>query len=552
MQCIGWGTAVRASASGAKAGTSITSSRKLAVQRRMLFGICSTKPHILLPSAYQTVEEFPLPGANTARAGRGTRSFPAPVEAALARLGSGPRLLYHFPVRELGERVLETIRKRQLMRAGERVAVAVSGGADSVALLRLLAGLRSELGIVLAVAHVNHKLRGAESDEDEHFVADLARQYELELYAHRAPVERLKGAGIEAAARTLRYEFFRELMQTQRAVKVATGHTLDDQAETVLLRIFRGTGIRGLAGILPRLTLEQAGQACGEVVRPLLGLRREEIREYLRSIGQAWREDSSNQEVMFLRNKLRQAVLPVLRETFGESAVENLADLAEIARAEEEQWSVASGQWSGSSVLDLRSLLALPLAAQRRRLRSWLEATAPGVSLSFGLVEEILELAQGEPGRQLDLPGGGRLCNARGELRWESSRDATEYEYVLPIPGTIELRELGVQIDAIITDREQVPEQEREQLLDPEKVRSPLRLRNWRAGDRFWPANRKGAKKVKELLSERHAVGVEKKLWPVIEAEGELVWVRGFGGTAALRPAPGDTKVLWIRIGSMA
>lgn len=426
------------------------------------------------------------------------------------------------------------------------MAVAVSGGADSVALLRLLLALCSELGIVLSVAHVNHKLRGAESDEDEHFVTNLARQYDLELFAHTAPVERFQGTGIEAAARKLRYEFFRELARTGRTTKVATGHTLDDQAETVLLRIFRGTGIRGLAGILPRLTLQHEGQACGEVVRPLLGVRREEIRAHLRAIGQTWREDSSNQEPMFLRNKLRRTVLPTLRETFGESALENLADLAEIARAEEEQWAAASDQSPESSTLDLRSLLALPLAARRRRLRSWLEATAPQASISFRLMEEILE--PGKPGRRLHLPGGHTLCTARGELRWESSRHTAEYEYVLPVHGTIELSELGVHIEAIETDWTHVPEREREQLLDPQKVRRELKVRSWRPGDRFWPANRKQPKKVKELLTERHAVGAEKKLWPVMESEGQLVWMRGFGAAAALRPAPGEQKVLWIRI----
>ncbi len=451
-------------------------------------------------------------------------------------------------MRELRERVLETIRKRQLMKTGDRVAVAVSGGADSVALLELLLGLRSELGIVLLVAHLNHKLRGAESDEDERFVTDLAGQYELELLVHAAPVERFQGTGIEAAARKLRYEFFRELAQTGRATKIATGHTLDDQAETVLLRIFRGTGIRGLAGILPRLALEHEGRACGEVVRPLLGLRREEIREFLRAVGQPWREDLSNQDPTFLRNKLRRTVLPVLRQTFGESALENLADLAEIARAEEEvstQYPVPDTLYA---TLDLRHLLALPLAARRRWLRSWLEATAPQVSISFRLVEEILELAQGEPGRRLNLPGGRTLCTTRGDLRWESPRDTAEYEYVLPVPGTIELHELGIQIEAMVTNWAHVPEREQEQLLDPKKVGSEMRIRSWRPGDRFWPANRKQPKKVKELLTERHTVGIEKKLWPVMESDGELVWMRGFGAAAALRPVPGDPKVLWIRI----
>jgi tRNA(Ile)-lysidine synthase len=226
------------------------------------------------------------------------------------------------------------------------VAAAVSGGADSVALLCLLLELRAELGIVLSVAHVNHKLRGEESDEDERFVAKLAGQHGLELHVRR---RRLTGggvptpgrnrppasAGIEAAARELRYGFFRQLAREGRVTKIATAHTLDDQAETVLLRMFRGTGIRGLAGIHPRIVFEEQGRAFGEVVRPLLGFRRAALLEFLRERGQAWREDSSNRDIAFLRNRVRHRLLPVIGEEFGEAAIEHMGELAEIARAEE-------------------------------------------------------------------------------------------------------------------------------------------------------------------------------------------------------------------------
>ena len=179
---------------------------------------------------------------------------------------------YHFFVHELADRLLQTIRKQKSIRAGDRVAVAVSGGADSVALLCLLLELRAELGIVLSVAHVNHKLRGEESDEDERFVAKLARQHGLELHTGEAPIDRRHISqigseigfgsrsgisGIEAAARKLRYGFFRQLARDGRASKIVTAHTLDDQAETVLLRIFRGTGIRGLSGVHPRIVFQR-------------------------------------------------------------------------------------------------------------------------------------------------------------------------------------------------------------------------------------------------------------------------------------------------------
>lgn len=444
------------------------------------------------------------------------------------------------------------------MRAGDRVAVAVSGGADSAALLRLLLELRAELGIVLSVAHVNHKLRGEASDEDEKFVAELARQHGIEFHLRQAPVD-AASSGIEATARELRYAFFRELASEGRVTKVATAHTLDDQAETVLLRIFRGTGIRGLSGIHPRIVFENQGRVMGEVVRPLLGFRRAELLTYLRDIGQDWREDSSNQNVDFLRNRVRHRLLPVITEEFGDATIERLSELAEIARAEE-QWAastpypVPSIQSAGTvqPSLNVDPLLTLPLAVQRRLARGWLEGNVPGLSISFRLIEKALELARGPAGRQLELSGDWNLRRGRQELLLELAAQpgrgkAADYQYSLVVPGVVEVRELGACIEARVVDAVAVPEQERGQLLDAARLPKQIVIRNWRPGDCFWPAHTKSEKKVKELLSDRHVTGAEKKCWPVAVADGRLVWLKGFATPAALGPPAGVSQAIWIR-----
>ncbi len=455
------------------------------------------------------------------------------------------------------------------MRAGDRVAVAVSGGADSVALLCLLLELRAELGIVLSVAHVNHKLRGEESDEDEGFVARLAGQYGLDLHVREAPVDGSRrseiGSGIEAAARELRHGFFRQLARDGRVSKIATAHTLDDQAETVLLRIFRGTGIRGLAGIHPRIVFEEQGRAFGEMVRPLLGFRRAALQGYLRQRGQSWREDSSNRNIAFLRNRVRHRLLPTIGEEFGEAAIEHMGELAEIARAEEEYWQQVHPEIAAPSAgsnsedetrqaasLQVGPLLALPLAAQRRLVRGWLATTAPDLSISFRLIEEALELARGPAGKKMELPNRRNLRRGRQELLWESEpalrgHEAADYEYALAVPGAVKVPELGACIEARLVDAAGVPEDGRGQLLDLGCLPKEVLIRNWRAGDRYWPPHTAQEKKVKELLSGQHVTGAQKKLWPVAVAEGRgLVWMRGFAVPTAFRAPAGALQAIWI------
>jgi tRNA(Ile)-lysidine synthase len=465
-------------------------------------------------------------------------------------------------VHALAEQLLKVIRKQESIQAGDRVAVAVSGGADSVALLRLLLELQAELGIVLSVAHVNHKLRGAESDEDERFVAQLAQQYGLHLHLQAAPVNATASSGIEAAARELRYGFFRQLARGGRVAKIATAHTLDDQAETVLLRIFRGTGIQGLSGILPRIVFEEQGRVFGEVVRPLLAFRRAALMEFLRECGQAWREDESNRNIAFLRNRVRHRLLPLIAEEFGEAAIEHMGELAEIARAEEELLSTQypvpgtqqtdAGKTPQTVSLPVDPLLTLPLAAQRRLVRGWLKANARDLSISFRLIDEVLALARGSLGRTLGLPGGWNLRLDRQELQLESKpgdeKKAGNYEYALAVPGAVEIPELGVCIEARLVAMQSVPQDGRGQLLDLGRMPNKVLIRNWRAGDRYWPAHTAAAKKVKELLSDRHTTGVEKKLWPVAVAAGcGLVWMRGFAVPAAFRAPAGAAQAIWIR-----
>ena len=496
----------------------------------------------------------------------------------------------------LAHKLLVHLRQHEFLHAGERVGVAVSGGLDSVALLRLLLELRPELGIVLSVVHFNHQLRGTESDADEAFVRALAAEHGLDFHSQSGDVQQHAAEqhlSIEAAARQARYEFFSHVLTNGpglRVNKIATAHTLDDQAETVLMRVLRGTGLRGLGGIHPRLSVEDedAGTS-GEIIRPLLSIRRRGLKQYLEAIQQSWREDSSNSDTRFTRNRLRQRVMPLLEAEFNPAVAETLSELSDLARAEQDYWDNEAAGWMGTVIqwsepkwpssklfglvqiapsgaialppeqeavqaatatISRPWLLSEPVAVQRRLIKS--VAQQAGIPLEFKHVEEILRFAgdDGAAGRELSLPLGWKLVREKESIVFSppapSEHDRPlDYEYPFSIPGARSIPELGIRMEAILIESagdwvDQFPDA----LLQLEIQSSRLVLRNWRPGDRFWPAHTSGPKKVKELLQERHIPQRLRQFWPVLVRGEEIVWLRGFSVPAALKAGPSGPAIL--------
>jgi tRNA(Ile)-lysidine synthase len=474
-------------------------------------------------------------------------------------------------VGKLVESVLEYVRGLGLLKAGDRAGVAVSGGADSVALLRLLLELRQEVGVVLSVVHFNHSLRGTESDTDERFVAQLAEQHRLEFHCGRGDVAKhgaTEHLSTEAAARQLRYQYFLRMIAEERLNCVATGHTLDDQAETVLLRIVRGAGTRGLAGIYPkvsypkRLSSKPTDPALDDswleddrsqfsIVRPLLGTRRADLESYLAAIGQRWCEDSSNRDLRHARNRVRHGIVPRLERTLNPKVTEALAETAEIARSEEEYWQkevarVLPEVWD-SRTGKLTELDRLPLALRRRMVRAAAESL--GLRLEFSHVEEILGLAAAS---STMLPGGWAVSGIKDKtgVRFTQRTAAgsiSDYEYVLTVPGVVRVPEAGSMFKVTMVPRDAMAGYNPDHVFDPALLRTELTVRNWRPGDRFWPAHRKAPKKVKQLLQERKLADGERKLWPVVVSGEEIVWIRGFPAPAQMRPPEGAKQALVIQ-----
>jgi tRNA(Ile)-lysidine synthase len=466
------------------------------------------------------------------------------------------------------EKIRKYIGEQHLLNPGERVAVACSGGADSVALLHILVELRETLGIVLSVAHFHHQIRGAEADMDNKFVEELAASFQLEFHSGSGNVPEHAAESkisIETAARELRHQWFAELIKQGKTDKIATAHTLDDQAETVLMRILRGTGARGLAGIAP-------AQKAKHLVRPLLTTSRPEVEAYLKAKGQCWREDSSNLDLGHTRNRIRHTLLPLLERDFNPAIRQTLADLAELAHAEDDYWTnelasllprlvhegkpsrsgrSLSGESQGVLALDLSALRVLPLAIRRQVMHG--TAHRLGVSLEFKHIQQLTALAeQGKPGAKLVLPDGLMANRTVREIQFSRNiqKAPQNYCYFLPIPGEVAVPELGTTIRArLISDGKQKGSgYTTATLLNASLLGRRLTVRNWRAGDKFFPAHSQSPKKVKELLQPgrlgQEFSSAQRKAWPVIESAGQIVWMRSFPASHDFSSTSGDAVLI--------
>jgi tRNA(Ile)-lysidine synthase len=446
------------------------------------------------------------------------------------------------------KQVLLSIRKRELLRAGQRVGVAVSGGADSVALLRLLLELRAEIGIVLSVVHFNHKLRGRASDKDEGFVTRLAEKFGLTLHVGHADVARKakqEKRNLEDAARRARYEYFRRLTESGQVDWVTTAHTADDQAETVLAHILRGTGLAGLAGIHP---VTKDG-----IIRPLLETRRGDLRRYLRAKKQLWREDTTNTDTSRQRARMRKKLLPLLEKEFNPRVVEHLSGLAELARTDnaslelhaEIRCAALSKVTNGVRRHPARDLADTSSSAIASRMirRLLEEARTNSGELSIHHVEAVRQLARcGENGKVLQLPGGvdvrrdnDWLVFLRREAVNGKKKAPVDFSYAVSLRGAQDVNVAVKEISCVIRFRSiDWPDAQRETIkkgwaaLDRDKLHGALTLRSLRPGDRMRPVGHRGEHKLKRLLNEKRISRWEREGWPVLEDGKNIVWARGF------------------------
>jgi len=467
----------------------------------------------------------------------------------------------------LSRGVFAALQRLGVWRAGAKFGVAVSGGADSVALLLLFLELKetaradAQMEIApmeIAVVHFNHQLRGAAADTDEAFVRQLAARHGVEFHRAVADVgEAAKRAkrNVEDTGRRERYAFFARLVEEGRVDWVATAHTMDDQAETVLAHLLRGTGLAGLGGIHP---------ISGGIVRPILHVRRAELRQYLKRRKQTWREDATNRDTSKTRARIRAKLIPLLEKRFQAEVVAHLATLAEQAREDEELLDAAAASKLASTLDESRDTLrirlddlvgrATPKALRGRMVRKIVKA-CKGRDGELGAqhVSGVLHLAErGENGKSLELPGGVEVRREKNALSFHSApetqravtsggasearrKSSAAIEYAQKVllnagEATVSIPSLRCvfRFRAIDWLGERSETRRTLAALDCAKLREPLVLRNWRPGDRLQPAGHSGVYKLKRLLNKKGISRWDRNGWPVLTSDDVIVWVRGF------------------------
>lgn len=463
------------------------------------------------------------------------------------------------------DRVLTTVRKFDMIPPRARVLAAVSGGADSVALALVLARLAPDLGFTLTgIAHLNHGLRGDEADRDEAFAAGLADRLGVRFVARREDIAAHAndaGESIETAARRVRYDFLHAAASEIDAGLIATGHTADDQAETVIMRLMRGAGLHGLSGVRPRN---------GDVIRPLIEARRSAIESFLRDAGETWRDDASNADIEIARNRVRHQVMPVLKAIGGEGVVDALARSASLIQDDADELDARAIEMSRSIVLpsgvqgsprrddrsiDAAALAALSPAMARRMLRAAIAPVTGGRFLSLEHVEAVRSLIKGKPRAAVQLPGAVVRLEG-GILRIVPAGHAAPddgFATSLPVPGIAEVPGAGLVMSAelgSLSSSELSALRARADMVAVQGLEpAALTIRSRRPGDALRPLGGPGRRKLQDVFTDRKVARQDRDRVPlVVDDLGRIVWVVGHTIAEEFRVTSPGERVLLLKV----
>ena len=453
------------------------------------------------------------------------------------------------------EKMKGTISRFGLLERGDRILVALSGGPDSVALLYGLLAIQPEFGLKLYVAHLNHKLRGEESDEDERFTKNLASSLKLKFFSRRIDVieeAKRKKISIEEAAREVRYDYLENLADRIKADRIALGHQADDQAETFLMRLLRGTGSAGLSGIPIKR---------GKIIRPLIQIKREEIEEFLKANEIPYRLDSSNYLTDYFRNRIRLTLLPRIREEFNPKIVESLNRTTDIISLQQEyiqkkceQILEHIGKKKKSKILvDLEEFAGHDICLQREMIRLGVRELKGDLNqLTFESVDRALNLvSRKKSGKKVKLVNQiwAEIDGKELLIHKEKKRD---YKYPLTFPGEVNLRDWGIKIKGELhkgklLSRNLIPQNQNVAFLDWEKMKAPLCLRSRRRGDKFRPLGMKGSKSLADFLIDAKVPRHLRDHLAILTSKGKIAWVIGHRISDEFKVTEKTKKILKVQ-----
>ncbi|HEY2381388.1 MAG TPA: tRNA lysidine(34) synthetase TilS [Terriglobia bacterium] len=441
-------------------------------------------------------------------------------------------------VLELPAIVRKTIEKHQLVVPGEPILAGVSGGADSVCLALVL----KELGFSIGIAHVNHGLRGEDSDADERFTAALAQRLSVRYFSRRVL---LMAGNLEAAGRDARRDFFSEIAEQNRFSKIALAHTRNDRVETFLLNLLRGAGPDGLVSM---------AAMSGRIIRPLIDVGRETVEAYLQQKKQAWRNDESNLDLTFARNYLRHEVIPNLAEAFNPNLVDTLSRTVEVLETEDAWLRWLTDDWIAKNginededfVIPVKALHSGPAGLVRRVVRAALRRAGSDMqNVSFEHIENVrLLLESGKSGKMAEIPGGFQVLREFDRLVFRQAQvPASEYEYQLKIPGLVHIPELGKMFRAELVESETGQTAGQRVFVDAESLGAYVRIRNWKPGDYYRPVGLP-AGKLKKLFQRARIPRSHRMRWPVVVADSTIIWVASFPVSREFAPRGRSQKIV--------
>jgi len=431
-------------------------------------------------------------------------------------------------------KVIDFIKKHGMISSGETVLAAVSGGADSVCMLHMLLELSNELNFSLSAAHFNHMLRGSEADRDEAFVKNLCASLDVPFFAGRADVSAFAkehGKSTEEAARILRYDFLQKKADEIGAAKIATAHNADDNAETVILNLTRGTGLAGLRGIPP---------VRSNIIRPILCLTREDVEEYLSVQSLGYVTDSSNLEDIYTRNKLRHHVIPLLREInphFSEGIIRS----SDMLRQDEEFLSSEAekiiSEYAAGNRINISLLQSLPKSISSRVIRKMANA-----DFSSAHTDDILALCKNpSPSAQLDLPGT-TVRREYDKIVFGTPENITFQEITLHSGKSVSIPELKLEVsleETVFSDN--IHKTFTEYLFKTTDVYGKITIRPRKTGDKLKMRGTNCTKTLKKLFTEKHIPAIYRELQPVIADEKGVLGVYKLGCDVRGEPHIGDT-----------